>query len=686
MKRLVPLFLLLAIFSSGVWMRIEALHSFNGTVSADTPAMVTMAENLRYGLGLYDPVHVGEFRAGPAAYRAHPCEDPTRLRRSFYTDYGLSLIYAAAIRLFGNCGSPPLLLLWLQVLIDSLNVLLMAWVGYRLGGIGVSLCAAALYAGYQPLVTLVGTHPYYYYWACSFALWNVAFMAVMLDDRFAERPLASRLGWAAVYGAFLGLSGMVRAIFYFMGFACAAGLVLRWRRYWRSMAAVASVVVAVQWIVMAPVMRISYTYFGSLRPPRSVWHSAYVGFGAHPNPYGIRFSDDCGFDFARAHGLLPDDPAFERKYEAMMRHEVLRIRREHPWLWPRNVALNVADGLTSSLCANAFRWSAGRFSLGFALPVGQLPRALFLIAGVVCGMALLRAAPRWLFGVLVLQGLYFVVGVGVFIPPFDAYNSSYDPTFLVTCALPLAVCAAASLRVARGKGGVWLAAAPAIALAAGAILFTMPEPTAIYDVLAGPLVTCLVMRVVGRWLDPRAGRVAGALFLVLLAIAVLLSGQHMPGQFGRLGWAGDSGGLLVGLACVNLVQIGTTSTLALAVMALIASGLHPEVLMLPLTAMSLIHPLPPPVRRKAVRVAAILALAGGTVGLLPLHPSLTVLTVPLVCLPILLLCRPGLPPPARTLCGLLAAALPLVSVAHFVAWPACALLLLVSWLGWRVRS
>ena len=579
-----------------------------------------MAENLQHGLGLRDPATEIGYTANPSAYRSHPTDDPSRLRRYYFGDYGLSLLYWLAIHLFGNCASPPLLLLMLQISVDCLNILVMGGLGVRLAGRTGGLAAAALYATFVPIVDLAAQHPYTYYWAATFALWNLAWVGRLLAAPFGDAPPWRQHLEALAYGLFLGLASMVRPTFYLVGLVSALVFVLRWRGRLRTVAPLAAWFLVGQVLVMSPVMTLAWQRFGQLRMPRPMWHMMYIGFGGHPNPYGIRFDDHCGYEFARSQGLSESSPAWEARYESIMREEVLRIRQEQPWLWPRNTAVNFWDALSLRHSEAALLVDMGPLHAATKLFDSTLARVL-LLAMALAFLLLRRTGldSSWLLLLMLLQSAYFAAALGALIPPYGAYNASYWPGFLLLAGVgcialaALARCAweghlSWTARVTPGEtalpakealpGAAWVASDGPTLPARGALPWTaLPlrqravvratlggaallcwavPPSLTHDVLLeaalAPVVAVPLAWLAERMAGRRGARVAVACWLALSLAALLVSSS------GSSRWLTSNGNaclvLGMGVLCL-LAETRLSAALAAAVLVVGTRG-HPE--------------------------------------------------------------------------------------------------------------
>jgi len=421
---------LLVVLAAGALKRYEEHARAAGalTIAADFGVYASMASNLPNAPFQQDPAQVAVFNADPYGFRPEVARGP--FVPFFQNDLGLTFLVRASSALFGGGHTPLLTLAWLQMAVSCLDVLLMFWVGRKIGGDGPGLLCAFMYAGLSALVTLSATFPYYYAWMASFAVWNLAF-AALVPDFLAGR----RLWLPVVWGIFLGFAGMVRSSFIPLGFLAAAFMLLRWRR---KAVPAALVLMGCQALIMMPVFVRSYQHFGRVTPPRLVWHTAYVGFGWYENPYAIKWDDAAGYQFAEAKGLKPGGRDWLARYEGLLRDEVLRIRRETPWLWPYNTLRNFFSGLVVFDTPLYLRLKLGFLGISADLPRAHWGIALLLFSGLIYALFRLRGAlDWWLLAAAMLQGMYFIASVSLLCPPFLGYNAAWLPTFCVLSALTL---------------------------------------------------------------------------------------------------------------------------------------------------------------------------------------------------------------------------------------------------------
>jgi hypothetical protein len=131
------------------------------------------------------------------------------------------------------------------------------------------------------------------------------------------------------------------------------------------------------------------------------WHLAYTGLGFVSNPYvpgGV--CDDVAK--AKVLAIAPDAPYLSRRYDEVLRHEVVAIASEHLSV----VFFNVAAKLGVVVLIVAIFGSVGLVTI-IVWPVGKKVWAIFLPALVVCvaPVILLAPSPPYLMGVITLSAM-----------------------------------------------------------------------------------------------------------------------------------------------------------------------------------------------------------------------------------------------------------------------------------------
>jgi len=634
----VPLWSWLAlalILVSGLELRVSENLKVDGfdveLRPSDTPHHISCAENLRYGVGYMDMDAVLRFNENPANYRARPADHPERLTWYSWNDPGLSLIYATAIVVFGNCASPPLLLLWLQIVADAVNIVLIFMVGRCIRGDAMGLIAAFIYASFWQMANLAGTHPYYYFWTSTLALWNLVLLDWISRDRVAEQPLLGRLWRGVLYGLFIGFCTLVRPTFAPLGLLGAIFLGVRQRSRWRAALPVALAIGATQALVLLPFAVRSYQQFGQPRPPRPMHHTMFLGFGGHPNPYGIIFDDKFAGDYAEKHGgFRADDPQWSAKYERFLAGEVARIKREHPWLWPRNTVVNIYNGLTFTHATPNLKVMLGQWTGQLTLPVAPVIFGLLLLL-VLFRVIAPRTEGRWLFAIVLLQLLYFVGVISLILPPFFNYNTAAMPTFCVALAGAVLglyelghVLRRAVARADFGKVPLVDALLKLAALDAAYLCWTAGverDETTFLAGLAGVLLVgpaaVLLASVLRAANLSAAAAWAATLTLALGALSFLFGGSRVG-----TGWSATLSPLVypqVVLGAGGLLMVLRSSTPWMAaIVAPLATRFHAEACALPAALLLLLRPeaFSPEVRKRLARFGAGAVLTGGAVTML----------------------------------------------------------------------
>ncbi|CAG5008015.1 hypothetical protein DYBT9275_04176 [Dyadobacter sp. CECT 9275] len=129
---------------------------------------------------------------------------------------------------------------------------------------------------------------------------------------------------------------------------------------------------------------------------KNIWHSAYAGIGAYPNPYNVHLSDNdayalfdkkMGYKLSASLGGNYYDKATIQIYQRITRDEVLRLLRINPWLFIKNAVLNTFQSFGLGYLN---RWPVwiNYFSafLGFVYALTLLLRKqYFIIAGIILG-------------------------------------------------------------------------------------------------------------------------------------------------------------------------------------------------------------------------------------------------------------------------------------------------------------
>jgi len=424
--------LLAIIFIAGGERARVARPAFgNLQLSADTSAFVSMAGNLRHGLGLVDNAQIAEYERSPQTYRIHATQNPEVLRYWHVNDVGTALLYAVSALLFGNGPYPPNNLLFLQLIVDTLNVLLIFYLGKRILNDALGLAAALVYATITPQLTMA-SFVYYYYWQGAFALWNLVFLDRLLDEGLPELPWRRRLLLGGAWGLFIGVTVLIRSLCLGLFLAAIPFIVLRWRRNWRLAGTLIGLGVAgialMNMMVLVPRM----FHYGEISNPRVFWHSIYTGLGAHPNPWGITFDDGVGFKAAEKAGITSADPKFMIHYEDFIKREVFRYYGERPEIFVRNFLTNVVDGMAMRLYNRKDQPVTNRVRMDFkvfhrhvliAMPLEPQFWPLFVIQLVVFVAVL--PTRRWTYFFVLWQGIAMVCFVSALLPPYEAYNSGW---------------------------------------------------------------------------------------------------------------------------------------------------------------------------------------------------------------------------------------------------------------------
>lgn len=242
--------------------------------------------------------------------------------------------------------------------------------------------------GLNPLVIYVATFPYYYFWQ---VVPSALLLAYLLDRRF-------RYGWWALAAVpLLAFIHTVRPTMVFVSVFFVLLLVLRERRR----VAVAAVALGCLCGVLV---------LGS-RPEAglNIWHTAYTGIGAWPNPYVTELSDNTGHRlyeeaYGEEHrssvGGNTSDPLMRKRYRKVTREAYMEVLERSPALLVRNAALNAMES----------------FSIGYITASQTLSYVTAAVGFVYCTVLLLARRFRF-----VLAILASCVSFAVYFPPVPVY-------------------------------------------------------------------------------------------------------------------------------------------------------------------------------------------------------------------------------------------------------------------------
>ena len=307
---------------------------------------------------------------------------------------GVALVLAALWWPTGNETYAPLQ--WLQLLLDTVMVLLIYWIGIRLTrNVHVSLLAALFYAIW-PAAIVVDTRPVLDTWGIFF---TVVCVAAFLWAR--ERP-ASR--WRLISLGFITGAGI-----YFRPFVVLLPLALAvvatpgggWRR--RLLWTIAPTAVAL--LVLAPWSARNYYEFHRFIPTRTGLGQA-VFQGA-----GLASGDENSAKYVRAHAN--DAKYGSPKFDGVLWRAALHEIQDHPGPYFKNVARRARFLLPCLLVLLVWRrWRSGALVLvtaatativpymligddtRFYLPAAFAYCILVAMAGLEIGMLVRRTLPR----------------------------------------------------------------------------------------------------------------------------------------------------------------------------------------------------------------------------------------------------------------------------------------------------
>jgi hypothetical protein len=152
------------------------------------------------------------------------------------------------------------------------------------------------------------------------------------------------------------------------------------------------------------------------------WHFTYIGLGFVSNPYvpgGV--CDEIGK--AKVRAIAPEVPYLSRRYDDILRHEVILIAAEHPSL----VLFTIAAKLGIVVVIVAVFASVGLVA-AFFRPIDKSAGAIFGSALLAAGLPVLLVAPspQYLMSLITLAGMYGVFGLDGALQPVLARVRAVD--------------------------------------------------------------------------------------------------------------------------------------------------------------------------------------------------------------------------------------------------------------------
>jgi len=254
----------------------------------------------------------------------------------------------------------------LQVLIDAACNYMFYCTAKNLAGDStrIGLVAGLIYALY-PLQVYMVSFPVTYVWPVFLSV----VLLYLLSRYFCQAKVSpsEMLVASAAIGLMIGSVTYIRSTVLLLGVSVAVALVMFAHSRYRWGAA--AIVLIVQMAVLVPLVARNYEAFGELRVTRGVfWHSLWVGFGEHKNPFGIIPTDN-----AVAESVLAKYPHVEKygpAYEAILKQWTLEAIHTHPYwfigiLFERLVWLVFPQGYKSLLALPLFALA----SLGAVLSI-----------------------------------------------------------------------------------------------------------------------------------------------------------------------------------------------------------------------------------------------------------------------------------------------------------------------------
>lgn len=315
-------------------------------------------------------------------YLAYRHQRTADLHPNTYNNYGYVLVVLLARTIFWWMGDGNAVVC-LQILVHAAISLAIV----RLLGTPVRRWSFVILYAVNPLVLHVVTFPYYYFWAVVpcfvFAYWALGG--------------APRMIWIVPGAIFLFFFGfLIRPPTLFVCLL-AFGLL-----FWRGRRLSAAIGICAFAALQFQAGGHFYT---------SPWHTAYIGIGAYPNPYGIEKPlDSAGFDFyrkttGREMTSNPIDGSFQDsqqrdRYWSALRARYLEILAGSPILIARNAALNLVQS----------------FGVGY-----DVDRRWVVVPSMLMGLgmiALILLSRQWMWGLGILA---YAAGFAAYFPPIPAY-------------------------------------------------------------------------------------------------------------------------------------------------------------------------------------------------------------------------------------------------------------------------
>jgi hypothetical protein len=160
------------------------------------------------------------------------------------------------------------------------------------------------------------------------------------------------------------------------------------------------------------------------------WHCVYIGFGFLDNPYGLKYQDDAAGAVVRR--SAPEVPPFSARYEQIVRGELFRLIREHPFFCVRTLFAKMGVvGMYLLFFAHAGLVAAVIRRKPLCLDVA------FVAAMLINASFGLLVVPhhQYMLGFMAAAGLFGIVSLGYVLEPASLVSMS-RPQATPTLKLP----------------------------------------------------------------------------------------------------------------------------------------------------------------------------------------------------------------------------------------------------------
>ncbi len=253
-----------------------------------------------------------------------PQDLPAPTHETLVADYndeaGYGILLAGLWKLFGS--KRWIYVRILQILIDTLMIILISYIGTQLSTVRVGLTAATLYAVFLPGIELA-VRPHRDIWV-TFA-YIISVVVLLKISKTANRR--SETLFAIALGLLIGCTAWMRSTIVAYGIACALALFIL-KPPVRALK-LSAVLFATFALIMAPLLKRNFDAYGQIRITRgAVWHSFWAGVGQFRNPLGM--IEDDQYVSAYFHRLDSTAVYGTPRYEVVLRQQAMKFIDEHP--------------------------------------------------------------------------------------------------------------------------------------------------------------------------------------------------------------------------------------------------------------------------------------------------------------------------------------------------------------------